>query len=408
MEYLSEEHVNLLLVKEWLAKGDSNTSTPYLLKFYASTVDLNCLILITDTKNVWGEVLTSQRVVRRWRDCNPQRSPELNTEGDEKSWPIQCLDFLSRVHSLGGVSDLVFEVVRSNYSDLAFELRNDTFRWRWETFGVGPRMSADILSKHLIMPLISATHLSFSSAEPVSSLSEADLEKSTDRVGRIARRTVDTHVKGTLSKPLVATTLRRMSAVLNLAPDPPRIVANVQAPDLTPPSPPAPARAAPQPPSARAASPPSTLRGFLASEGTGPTAAARRMPPQPVQDDDSVTEEEPEEDDSESPPPVWKGKEGAKDQRSANARSSSPAPSVPSKRATPDQGVPPAGHGSPSRPSRDESSSPLPKKSRRKLEVTSSSDSDDSEGGQKAQTSRRKNTVARGVKQPIKRGGRRF
>ncbi|KAI0671590.1 hypothetical protein C8Q78DRAFT_783692 [Trametes maxima] len=220
MEYLSEEHANLLLTKEWLARSDTNTSTPYLLKFYASTVDLNCFILITDTRNVWGEVLTSQRVARRWRDCNPQRSPVLDTQDDEESWRIQCLEFLSSVHSLGGVSDLAFEVVKSTYSDLAFELRNDTFRWRWETFNVGPKMSADVLSKHLIMPLISATHLSFSSVEPVSSLSEADLEKSADRVGRIARRTVDTHVKSTLSKPLVATTLRRMSAVLNLVPNP--------------------------------------------------------------------------------------------------------------------------------------------------------------------------------------------
>lgn len=38
-------------------------------------------------------------------------------------------------------------------------------------------MSADILSKHLIMPLISTVHLSFFSADPVSSLSEADVEK---------------------------------------------------------------------------------------------------------------------------------------------------------------------------------------------------------------------------------------
>lgn len=129
---------------------------------------------------------------------------------------------------------------RGYLQDLAFELRNDTFRWRWETFSVGPTMSADILSKHLIMPLISAAHLAFFSADPVSSLSEADVEKvashlvlsptgplngsplsqSADRIGRVARRAVDTHVKNTLSKPLVATTLRRMGAVFNFVPDP--------------------------------------------------------------------------------------------------------------------------------------------------------------------------------------------
>lgn len=38
-------------------------------------------------------------------------------------------------------------------------------------------MSADILSKQLILPLISVTHLAFSSADPVNEMSEADLEK---------------------------------------------------------------------------------------------------------------------------------------------------------------------------------------------------------------------------------------
>jgi hypothetical protein len=38
-------------------------------------------------------------------------------------------------------------------------------------------MSAEILSKHLILPLIGVNHLAFSSADPVSELSENDLEK---------------------------------------------------------------------------------------------------------------------------------------------------------------------------------------------------------------------------------------
>lgn len=63
------------------------------------------------------------------------------------------------------------------WKDFAFSIGNDTFRWRWETFNLGPRMSADILSKHLILPLISTTHLAFSSADPISTSSETDLEK---------------------------------------------------------------------------------------------------------------------------------------------------------------------------------------------------------------------------------------
>ena len=54
---------------------------------------------------------------------------------------------------------------------------SDGFRWRWEAYSLGPKVSADVLSKHLILPLISVTHMAFSSADPVSELASADLEK---------------------------------------------------------------------------------------------------------------------------------------------------------------------------------------------------------------------------------------
>lgn len=40
-----------------------------------------------------------------------------------------------------------------------------------------------------------------------------------DKVGRTARRTVDTHIKNAISKPRVATTLRRMTAMFNFISD---------------------------------------------------------------------------------------------------------------------------------------------------------------------------------------------
>ncbi|KAI0635677.1 hypothetical protein C8Q77DRAFT_1071660 [Trametes polyzona] len=267
-------------------------------------------------------------------------------------------------------------------------------------------MSADILSQHLIMPLISAAHLSFFSADPVSSLPEADVEKSADRVGRIARRAVDTHVKNTLSKPLVATTLRRMGAVLNFVPDPPRIVTDVQAPDLTLPTPPAEPPFVPQPPLRRNASPTSTLQDFLADEGTRAQAPVKRVSPQPTQDDDSVTEEEPEEE--ELLLSATQGKEPANDSPSTEARASSPVQSVPSKRATPDHPAPPTSRETSNRPARDSSSpAPIPKKPKRRAAAESSSD-DSSADEQKGRAPQSKSGARRGVKQPIKRAGRRF
>lgn len=38
-------------------------------------------------------------------------------------------------------------------------------------------------------------------------------------MGRTARRTVDTHIRNAMSKPLVATALRRMTAMFNFIPD---------------------------------------------------------------------------------------------------------------------------------------------------------------------------------------------
>lgn len=61
--------------------------------------------------------------------------------------------------------------------DLAFDLDCEGFKWRWDTYLLGRKTAAEALSKQLIMPLISMTHLAFYSADPVSDLAEADLEK---------------------------------------------------------------------------------------------------------------------------------------------------------------------------------------------------------------------------------------
>ncbi|KAI0833212.1 hypothetical protein BC628DRAFT_1485355 [Trametes gibbosa] len=408
MEYLSEAHSKLLLAKEWLVKVDNDRSTPYLFKFYSSTVDLNCLIVITDTKHVWSEVLSSRQLARRWRDCNPQDVTEDLSHNDEESWRLKSLEFVTTLHSLGGVANLTFEQVKSNYSDLAFELRNDTFRWRWETFSVGPTMSAEILSKHLIMPLISATHLAFFSGDPIGSLPEDEVEKSVDRVGRVGRRAVDTHVKNTLSRPLVATTLRRMGAIFNFVPDPPRIVAEVQTPDLRPPFPPPRPSAAPELLLHPAALSPSAPQNLTAKSPSKAEKSAPWAPSKSPQADGSVTEEEPDEEDYTLA--SRKGKEVMTDRRGANARSCSPVPSVPSRSATPNHLVPLISRKGPKR-CYGEPSSPVlqpPQKKSKQVPALEPLSDDSSKDGQKACAGQAKSSTRRGVKQPIKRGGKRF
>ncbi|KAF9236742.1 hypothetical protein BU15DRAFT_89028 [Melanogaster broomeanus] len=227
MEQFNEEYSQLLLPKEWLVKVNGQTSTPYLIKFYSSSVDLTCCIMITDTKSTWTEVLSSQQFARRWRECNRRiNSPSLDDD-EEEAWRTRHLDLLSRAHTLGGMAELSFEVVESKIGDFAFEVECKAFKWRWETIFVGYKISAEILSKHLIMPLISVSHLAFSSSDVVGDLSSSNLEKATDKVARTARRTLDMHVKNALSRPRLVTTIRRMTAIFNFISDPVAIITTV-------------------------------------------------------------------------------------------------------------------------------------------------------------------------------------
>lgn len=226
----SEDHSKFLLSKEWLVKVDNGASTPYFIKFFSSTVDISCCILVTDAKSVWVEVMSSSQFARRWRRCN-NVSPIFLSEMEEDAWRITMLELLSKAHTLGGITDLSFAVSESHYADLAFELES-SFIWRWETCFLGHRRSAEIISKHLIFPLISLNYLAFSSADVVAELPDADVEKAVDKVGRTARRTLDTHIRNAMSKPRVATTLRRMTAMFNFIPDLPPVISIAEKPDL--------------------------------------------------------------------------------------------------------------------------------------------------------------------------------
>lgn len=118
--------------------------------------------------------------------------------------------------------------------DFAFELRLEDFVFRWETNTAGHRLSAEVISTQLIMPLMSTAHLAFSSPDPVGEMSQSDLEtvneakshgyapltdcvrtQIVDKLGRTARRTPGTHTRNTISKPRLATAIRRMTAMLN-------------------------------------------------------------------------------------------------------------------------------------------------------------------------------------------------
>ncbi|PPQ99156.1 hypothetical protein CVT24_009346 [Panaeolus cyanescens] len=254
MEEFTEEHAKQLLSKEWLAKSDSGNSKPYLMKCGYSPADTSCFMMITDTKSVWGEVLNSTQLIRRWRKCNPDSPQQFESNTVEELWREQVLDLLSRIHTIGAMADASFESVHTNYSvrhvssvplmvitslkahyisqDAAFELDCGTLKWRWETCFLGHTRSSDIISQHLIFPLISLSHMTFSSSEAVGEVAETEVEKSIDKLGRTSRRTPDVHIKNAMSKPRLVSSIRRMTAMFNFISDLPPVISNAEKPDL--------------------------------------------------------------------------------------------------------------------------------------------------------------------------------
>ncbi|OJA14124.1 hypothetical protein AZE42_05031 [Rhizopogon vesiculosus] len=393
MESFTEDHSKLLLSKEWLVKVDSQTSTPYLFKFTSSSVDLTACILVTDTRTAWAEVLTSNQFARRWRMCNELSISPIPDSDSEESWRDSHITLLGRAHSFGGFQEVTFEVAKPTLGDLAFDLECSNWKWRWEPTFLGPKVSAEILSKHLIMPLISVNHLAFSSSDVLGDLTPGDLEKATDKVGRTARRTVDIHIRNALSRPRVATTLRRMTAMFNFLPDlqlPPQaaIITDAGTPNL-------------RAPAAENPSPKITVREaeqrlnddtiMTSREPTPPT-----MPPQ----EDSATESEDEGAAPKqrtllvSPTPICHLRDSG--QPSAN----------PSKDASP--ALPSRSRSQTNAPASDSDSSPIrPTKKPKHHEELDDEDSEE-ERRRRAAAIKSGATAKRGTRQPLKRGGKRF
>lgn len=143
-------------------------------------------------------MLTSNLIARRWKADNgidPFVANSVGGEDDaEEKWRLSIIEDLIKLHTPGGIGSAEFEIVESNYSvcpflssrhlilycvyqDLAFKIEHGTFKWTWETCFLGHRYSSEIISKHLVLPLISFSHLSLSAGSPVGEMSDSDLEK---------------------------------------------------------------------------------------------------------------------------------------------------------------------------------------------------------------------------------------
>ncbi|EDR08684.1 uncharacterized protein LACBIDRAFT_326903 [Laccaria bicolor S238N-H82] len=259
-----------------------------------------------------------------------EASLEQGVDGQNRHRQVHTL---SAVHSLGAISDFTFDIVESNYAAV-------------------------------------------------------------DKVGRTARRTVDTHIKNALSKPRVATTLRRMTAMFNFVPDLPPVTSVVDTPDLTSKGLDNGISIEKSPPKAQRVSPPP------ASLPIASTSRDRdQVKVQPVHPD-SATESEAEEEPvhinkpKESSPFASQGAAAMPTGQAFSKSSSVFSPTPVTKGET----------------SNSDSEPPQPMKQSKKPRIASSSDDDSDSKARVAQKRSGSGAggIKRGTKQPIKRGGKRF
>ncbi|KAJ3787010.1 hypothetical protein GGU10DRAFT_394251 [Lentinula aff. detonsa] len=392
---LDVEQSKLLASKEWLVKVDSQKSTPYLFKFHSSKIDLTCTVMITDTKSVWAEALTGNQIARRWRACNkvdPFVPNSAEEDEKEEEWRLSILRNLSEIHTPGGMDNVSFEVVESRSSDFAFEIDCEAFKWTWETCFIGYKSSTEIISKHLVLPLLSVTHTVLSVVKPAGEMLESELEKAIDGVGRAARRSIDTHIKNVISKPRMNTSIRRMTALYNLCDHLPPISFTNEEPKLQIATPPR-LRAPDHPPfPTKAPSSPSPSLG----RSSVPRELYANAPKQ-NSTDDSATESDDDELGAKVTPVAAASASsipGSPSQQSGFSQSSRP----PAKPTTILKAPPPDSDSSPPRP-------PTKKK---KETVTSSSEDSEERRKRVAKLKSRTASARGGVRQPLKRGGKRF
>ncbi|KAF8738101.1 hypothetical protein AX14_011863 [Amanita brunnescens Koide BX004] len=355
--------------------------------------------MITDTKLVWAEVLSSKQFANRWRSCNQvtdQGEPDLVNEA---SWRSANLELLAKAHTLGAIADMSFHVIDSDYSDLAFQLEYDTFQWRWETNYLGHKRSSEIISKQVIFPLISLSHMAFSSPQSLSEMSDTDIEKTVDRVGRTARRAVDNHIKHAISKPRVATTIQRMTALFNFSSELPAIYSSAERPSFEPGNRTGPSRMQTQ--NTRPSEPP------IAAPNS------HRQSPQTQQ---KVSHEEPGDSatESESDTSLSKGKRPAMVKSSRSPLSGPPEShketvTLLSRQASPMAVESVTAATAAAIPGSDSESSPRrPVKKHKRPDTEEDSEEERRKHLAQLKSGNGSAVAKRGVRQPIKRGGKRF
>ncbi|KAH7334853.1 hypothetical protein B0J17DRAFT_720397 [Rhizoctonia solani] len=203
---ISDDQLTRLRRSPWLPGVHPESKLGFLMKFYADPEKEECYILVTDTVKVWAEAVQGRHISHR----SPP-PPYPRTEKQERRFIREILQLIHAAHQLCRIADMeIVAEVEGKCADLLLTITTPTLNWEWRTFALHPSHASQVLSTHLILPMLS--HMS------VSTLFGAgfDLEAFTrqlDKTSRTARITMHTHLRAVFSKPIVACGLVRIAQV---------------------------------------------------------------------------------------------------------------------------------------------------------------------------------------------------
>ncbi|KAG8952136.1 hypothetical protein FRC04_005136 [Tulasnella sp. 424] len=165
------------------------------------------------------EVLESRHISRRAVQCGSSTANVDYDEEAEKLLGKRNITLLHNLHRPEAIADADLSVSPSTRADLEVTLSSADFTWRWDAMSLGNRQSAKLLSVHLITPLISFAAMSTFIDEPLREISAPSLTRAADSQAKTAKRSIARQTLGCISKPMVASTLQRMSQIIDDQPN---------------------------------------------------------------------------------------------------------------------------------------------------------------------------------------------
>ncbi|KAH7105445.1 hypothetical protein BKA62DRAFT_812954 [Auriculariales sp. MPI-PUGE-AT-0066] len=206
----------------------TQSDTNYMIKFAISHELKLCCVMITDTKSVFGEVLPFNSLARRWASANPTLHIPLNSQGLPDDTTIKYIvEVLSIMHTIKHMSSGTLKVSEDYNSDLAIDLATNDYSWRWNALAVGLRTSADLISTHLITPLLTFSWASLDLKESMKQVGADALEKHLRPRSIQHRKTPQTLPQAAFRKPKLTTALCLIHATFLSRSDLPSIVEDV-------------------------------------------------------------------------------------------------------------------------------------------------------------------------------------